>query len=130
MRTELNIGDKVKIRPDIDIGRYGVNSVVDSMLQYRGKIATIVDVCERRKYVDDKPQAVKEYIIDLDDRFYSWTLEMFNLELSDDDLFEYIESALGINEEEIKQDYISNNSDEPTKDALIAYAKNKFKQFL
>ena len=55
---------------------------------------------------------------------------MFNLELSDDDLFEYIESAFGINEEEIKQDYMSNNSDEPTKDALIAYAKNKFKQFL
>lgn len=67
---KYKIGDKVKIREDLEYGHvYDVSlyMVTTEMLKYRGKVATIVDA-------DDCHYS---YEIDLDEGHYSWSNEMF-----------------------------------------------------
>ena len=59
--TELKKGDKVRIKPNLTVGIYGTNSVVNEMLKYAGKIATIENVYEPKKYRPDKQTYGKEY---------------------------------------------------------------------
>lgn len=42
-----NVGDKVRIRRDIEAGKYGV---VDSMLKYRGRVMTIWSLMDNREF--------------------------------------------------------------------------------
>lgn len=53
---EFKIGDKVKIREDLKYGMivcsYERNSVVEGMLQYAGKTATITDIDDHVCYLD------------------------------------------------------------------------------
>lgn len=63
---KYKVGDKVKIGERLDIDKmYGSWDFSDCMAQYGGRIATIVKCC------DDS------YKIDIDDKFYNWTDEMF-----------------------------------------------------
>ena len=63
---KYKLGDKVKIREGLDIDKiYGGWDCSEDMIQYGGKIATIV------KCYDDS------YHIDVDDECYDWTDEMF-----------------------------------------------------
>lgn len=67
---KYKIGDKVKIREDLEYGHvYDVSlyMVTTEMLKYRGKVATIVDA-------DDCHYS---YEIDLDEGHYSWSNKMF-----------------------------------------------------
>lgn len=61
---KFKVGDKVTIREDLSKYEY---NVVDSMEQYRGKIATITDT-------DDEDGV---YRIDLDDGWWIWESRMF-----------------------------------------------------
>lgn len=63
---KYKVGDKVKIREDLDTDEmYDGWDCSEEMLQYGGKIATIVKCC------DDS------YKINVGDNFYNWTDEMF-----------------------------------------------------
>lgn len=64
--SEFKVGDRVRIREDLkDDEEYYGTSVINAMLDYRGKIATIKSV-----------QGVF-YSIDLDEQTWAWTKEMF-----------------------------------------------------
>ena len=129
---DIKKGNTIKIRENLKVDRYGVNSVVDDMLQYKGKMATVMDVFDVTRLVKGNEIKSKEYILDIDDGYYSWTLEMFNIDEEDngEGVFYYLENILGIGKDEILQDYISNKSNTPTNDELIEYARSKFKDFL
>lgn len=129
---DIKKGNTIKIRENLKVDRYGVNSVVDDMLQYKGKIATVMDVFDVTRLIKGNEIESKEYILDIDDGYYSWTLEMFNIDEEDngEGVFYYLENILGIGKDEILQDYISNKSNTPTNDELIKYARSKFKDFL
>lgn len=63
---KYKVGDKIKIRKDLDIDKiYGNWDCSEDMIQYGGMIATII------KCKDDS------YKIDVDDKLYSWSDEMF-----------------------------------------------------
>lgn len=63
---KYKVGDKVKIREDLEVDKiYDSWDCSDDMVQYGGRIATIV------KCHDDS------YQIDVDDKFYNWTDGMF-----------------------------------------------------
>lgn len=71
---KLKIGDKVQILPtlgaDVNILCDRVNAV-ESMLQYAGKIATIVHICSTSgldKWI---------YTLDIDNGDWNWTSRMF-----------------------------------------------------
>ena len=130
MTMELKKGDKVRIKPNLTVGIYGTNSVVNEMLKYAGKIATIENVYEPKKYRPDKQTYGKEYIIDLDCNYYSWTKEMFTVETTDKELFSVIEDMIGVTEKELELDYEANYSKKPTRKELINYIRNKFEKFL
>lgn len=131
MIKKLNIGDKIKIRPNINVGKYGINSVVANMVQYAGQTATIENVYDVTRVIKGEKINSREYLIDLDDNYYSWTMEMFNTDFEDNEIIEQVENILGITKEELKQDYITNcSSNNPTEQDLIDYAKDKFKDFL
>lgn len=131
MIRKLNIGDKIKIRPNINVGKYGINSVVANMVQYAGQTATIENVYDVTRVIKGEKINSREYLIDLDDNYYSWTMEMFNTDFEDNEIIEQVENILGITKEELKQDYITNcSSNNPTEQDLIDYAKDKFKDFL
>jgi hypothetical protein len=131
MVRKLNIGDKIKIRPNIHVGKYGINSVVANMVQYAGQTATIENAYDVTRVIKGEKINSREYIIDLDDNYYSWTMEMFNTDFEDDEIIEQVENILGITKEELRQDYITNcSSNNPTEQDLIDYAKDKFKDFL
>ena len=64
---KYNVGDKVKIREDLEIGdTYNDCTFIKNMEKYKGSIATIT-----YSYEDDS------YDIDLDDGNWFWTDEMF-----------------------------------------------------
>jgi hypothetical protein len=65
---KYKVGDKVKIREDLIIGKRYNNGItfISNMAQYMGKVATITNII----FGD-------HYIIDLDDNDYCWTDEMF-----------------------------------------------------
>ena len=66
--SKYEVGDKVPIRKDLEVGeRYKGCSLVESMKQYLGKEAII----EKVDYDGD-------YKIDLDDREWYWTDDMFD----------------------------------------------------
>lgn len=66
MKFKHKVGDKVRIRKDLIVdNKYGL-CFVPSMAQYRGKVATITKI-----EFDDC------YTIDLDDKCWHWTDEMF-----------------------------------------------------
>lgn len=72
-KPTYNVGDKVKIREDLEVGNcYGTNSVVEDMEEYRGAIATITEV-----------YGYTEYLIDLDEGDWFWTPEMFECKVED-----------------------------------------------
>ena len=63
---KYKVGDRVKIREDLEVDKvYDSWDCSDDMVQYGGRIATIV------KCHDDS------YQIDVDDKFYNWTDGMF-----------------------------------------------------
>lgn len=62
---KYNVGDKVRIRRDIEAGKYGV---VDSMLKYRGRIMTICSLTD--KFADGY-----RYTMEGDPVQYVWTEE-------------------------------------------------------
>lgn len=70
---KIQVGDKVKIKPDLKKGNYDGIEVVEDMLEFRGKTVRIEDVLERR------------YKIQGDD-YYSWTDDMFEDVSSSDDV--------------------------------------------
>ena len=84
MIRKLNIGDKIKIRPNIHVGKYGINSVVGNMVQYAGQTATIENAYDVTRVIKGEKINSREYIIDLDDNYYSWTMEMFNTDFEYD----------------------------------------------
>lgn len=66
---KYKVGDKVKIRCDLESGRYGCEVVIPSMLNLRGRVATITRVCH-------EPCGIK-YKLDIDTLACYWTEEMF-----------------------------------------------------
>lgn len=63
---KYNVGDKVKIREDLKVGRrYNKCLFVENMKKYKGKIATITEITDN------------DYDIDIDDGDWCWTDEMF-----------------------------------------------------
>jgi hypothetical protein len=70
---KYKVGDKVKIREDLIVDNdYGSDGFTEEMEQYKGKTATITDVC------------YDKYEIDIDDGNWCWTDEM----LEDDTVVE------------------------------------------
>lgn len=71
IQLKLPIGTKVRIRSDLEINKkYGTHWANEEMVDYAGKEATIADY----EHEDDCYPA---YLLDIDDRFWSWTDEMF-----------------------------------------------------
>ena len=65
------IGERVIIRHDLKMDeRYGWHIASEEMAEFAGKRATIVDYIHE----DDCEPA---YLLDIDDRFWSWSDEMF-----------------------------------------------------
>ena len=63
---KYKVGDKVKIREDLVVdNKYGVDTYVDDMEQYKGKIATVIRITDNNKYKLDV------------DSYWCWTDEMF-----------------------------------------------------
>ena len=63
---KYKVGDKVKIREDLNEDIKCYSSVVKPMLEYKGKIAEIIYVYDDRAYG-----------LDIDNGLYSWNDEMF-----------------------------------------------------
>lgn len=71
---KLPIGTKVYIRSDLVTDKkYGTHWVNEEMLDYAGKEATIAAY----EHEDDCDPA---YLLDIDDKFWSWSDEMFEYE--------------------------------------------------
>lgn len=82
-KSTYNVGDKVKIRKDLEDGKvYGVDSFVDNMEEYKGRVATI-------KRVKDNGS----YIIDLDCGAWFWTPEMFECKVDEVETVEPTETT-------------------------------------
>lgn len=64
---DLRVGDKVRVRRDLELGKCGNDAVVSQMLEYAGKEVTISRVCD--------VQGEKKYTIK--DVWWNWTPEMF-----------------------------------------------------
>ena len=87
---KLELGQKVIIKSldwynankDVDTGviKLTTEVFVEDMAEYCGKTATIVDVFKDFDGVDDNIM----YRIDLDNRGWNWTDEMFELEKAED----------------------------------------------
>lgn len=74
IQLKLPIGTKVCIRSDLATDKkYGTHWVIEEMLEYVGKEATIVAY----EHEDDCDPA---YLLDIDDKFWSWSDEMFEYE--------------------------------------------------
>jgi hypothetical protein len=74
MNMKYKVGDKVKIREDLDISKvYGTWDCSIDMISHSGKIATIVNCYDN------------SYHIDVDDECYDWTDEMFE-DISNDEI--------------------------------------------
>lgn len=98
------------------------------MVQYAGQTATIENAYDVTRVIKGEKINSREYIIDLDDNYYSWTMEMFNTDFEDSEIIEQVENILGITKEELRQDYITNcSSNNPTEQDLIDYAKISLK---
>lgn len=68
---KLSIGTKVRIRSDLKAAyQYGTHGTAEEMLEYAGKEAIIVAYEQE----DDCEPA---YLLDIDERFWSWSDEMF-----------------------------------------------------
>lgn len=81
------VGDKVKIREDLIVGyKYGVDTFVEDMEQYKGKTTTVADVTDNNKY--------KLNI----DTYWRWTDEM----LEDNAV---VESKNNVNEQTVDIGY-------------------------
>ena len=94
---EPQVGNKIRIKHNLLIGRYGTNSVVEEMQRYRGQIATIENSVNVEREIEGQRLKGIEYIIDLDNGYYSWTKDMFSMEIKDEDLFNVIEETIGVN---------------------------------
>lgn len=66
---KYKVGDKVKIRCDLEKQAYGENYAVSGMVDLRGKVATITKIIDGFKGV--------QYNIDIDAEYWCWTEEMF-----------------------------------------------------
>lgn len=68
---KLSIGTKVRIRSDLKAAyQYGTHGTAEEMLEYAGKEATIVAY-------EQEEDCSPAYLLDIDDRFWSWSDEMF-----------------------------------------------------
>lgn len=68
---KLSIGTKVRIRSDLKAAyQYGTHGTAEEMLEYAGKEATIVAY-------EQEEDCNPAYLLDIDDRFWSWSDEMF-----------------------------------------------------
>ena len=83
MKPTLKVGDKVIIRRDLPNHSnseipFGVN---DSMMDFRGKEATIVDLCPDVKHIAEYPNHPNfdqaRYRLDIDNKHWSWSNVMF-----------------------------------------------------
>ena len=83
MKPSLKVGDKVIIRRDLIFAGsgtipFGTN---DSMLQYKGREATIVDLTPDVKYIHDYPNHPNfdqaRYKLDIDNSHWAWSNVMF-----------------------------------------------------
>jgi hypothetical protein len=64
----LKIGDKVRIRKDLKSNHpYGIDMAVKDMLKYKGKQATIENICCNGN----------KFYLDIDKQNWTWTVEMF-----------------------------------------------------
>ena len=71
---KLSVGTKVRIRSDLETDKkYGTYWANEDMIEYAGKDATIVAY----EHEDDCEPA---YLLDIDDKFWSWSDEMFENE--------------------------------------------------
>ena len=62
---KYKVGDKVKIREDLIVGnKYGADTYVDDMEQYKGEITTVAKITDNNKYKLDI------------DGYWCWTDEM------------------------------------------------------
>lgn len=65
---KYKVGDKVKIREDLEVGKeYNDTLFINDMLQYKGKIAVITYASDDDGY----------YEVDLDDGEWAWADDMF-----------------------------------------------------
>lgn len=72
---KYKVGDKVKIREDLEIDRrYNKCLFIEDMEKYKGKIATITRVTTTRH---DNFGKISDYDIDIDDGDWCWTDDMF-----------------------------------------------------
>ena len=68
---KLSVGTKVRIRADLQEGvKYGWHTAEKEMIEYAGKEATIIGY----EHEEDCEPA---YLLDIDDKFWSWSDEMF-----------------------------------------------------
>lgn len=68
---KLSIGTKVRIRSDLKAAhQYGTHGTAEEMLEYAGKEAIIVAY-------EQEEDCSPAYLLDIDDRFWSWSDEMF-----------------------------------------------------
>ena len=83
MKPSLKIGDKVIIRRDLTFAvsgtiPFGINN---SMLQYKGQEAIIVDLCPDVKNIYDYPNHPNfdqaRYKLDIDNSHWAWSNVMF-----------------------------------------------------
>lgn len=73
---KYSIGDKVRVREDLVVNKsYGIDTFVDNMEKFKGKVVTISDITSRTK---------GEYHIKEDREKYFWTAEMFETDAEND----------------------------------------------
>lgn len=101
MNYKYKIGDKVRIREDLESGiQYDDVTYVSEMDKYRGKVATITNYAGIYH---------PSYFIDLDEETYYWTAEMFatyfpedeeatdlDAPVEDEDNFEFAEKIITV----------------------------------
>lgn len=83
MKPSLKVGDKVIIRRDLSLAGssdipFGTN---ETMLQYKGQEAIIVDLTPDVKYIHDYPNHPNfdqaRYKLDIDNSHWAWSNVMF-----------------------------------------------------
>ena len=93
---KYKIGDKVRVREDLEVGKeYGNDYVINSMLSLKGKTVTICNI-------DDNEYKIKE-----DFQKHWWTEEMFSGKVSQDFIPEESVSQNRLPKEESSSDIIT-----------------------
>lgn len=97
------VGDKVKIREDLEIDRrYNKCLFIEDMEKYKGKIATITRVTTTQH---DNFGKISDYDIDIDDGDWCWTDDMFEDECKYPSKFKIGDEVRVRKDLEVNKDY-------------------------